>query len=90
MAQLDPGSEVETEDISVDHSEGSVETQQAQTVLEEEHSKPRVTVEDDRGHFNKNQDEKPSFRGQKELPGAPQDTLESPVDVEVEHSHPGW
>lgn len=93
-AQLDPGSKMVTDDISVDHEEGLPQTQEVQIVLEEEHSKPHVTVEDYRGHFNNNQDDQPSFGGLEELPVAPQDTPESPVDVglglEVEHSHSGW
>lgn len=94
VAQLDPGLKVVTDDISANREEGSAQTREAQIVLEEEHSRPHVTVEDDRGHFNKNQDDQPSFGGREELPGAPQDTPESPVDVgvgpEVEHSHSGW
>lgn len=81
MTQLDPGSSVVTGDVAVDHEEGSGQTQKAQIVLEEEHSKPHVTVEDDRGDFNKSQDHQPSLGGLEETPGAPQDSPESPVDM---------
>lgn len=89
VTQLGSGSEVVTEKINVDYSKGLSEIQEAQTVLEEEHSKPHVTVKDDRGHSNKNQEDQLSFKGHEESPGPPQDTLESPIDVEVEHLHPG-
>lgn len=83
VAQLDPGSMVVTDEVGVDHEKGSAQTQEAQIVLEEEHSKPHVTLEDDRGHFNKNQDDQPSLGGLEETPGAPQDTPESPVDMRL-------
>lgn len=83
-----------SDDIRVDHEEGPAETQQAKVVLEEEHSKPHITMEEDGGRFNKNKDNQPSFGALEEMPRGPQDTLESPLDVglgvEVEHSYSGW
>lgn len=89
-AQLYLDSKVVSEDIRGDHEEGSAE---ARIVLEEEHSKPHITMEEG-GHFNKNKDNQPSFGALEEMPRGPQDTLESSADVglgvEVEHSHSGW
>lgn len=92
-AQLHLDSKVVSEDIRVDHEEGSAAPQEAKIVLEEKH-KPHITVEEEGGHFHNNKDTQPSFGALEEIPSEPQDTLENPVDVglggEVEHSHSGW
>ncbi|CAL9692600.1 unnamed protein product [Knipowitschia caucasica] len=54
---------------------------------------PDVSVEEDVGHFNKNQDNQQSFEAGDKMPKVPQATLESPLDmglgVEVENSPSG-
>ncbi|XP_038582985.1 transport and Golgi organization protein 1 homolog isoform X2 [Micropterus salmoides] len=73
-----------------DHEEGPAETTEEHIVLDEVHSGPDVSVEEDSGHFNKNKDNPLSFSASDEIQKVPQDTLENPLDmglgVEVEHS----
>ncbi|XP_045916097.1 transport and Golgi organization protein 1 homolog isoform X2 [Micropterus dolomieu] len=76
-----------------DHEEGPAETTEEHIVLDEVHSGPDVSVEEDSGHFNKNKDNPLSFSASDEIQKVPQDTLENPLDmglgVEVEHSPSG-
>uniref|UniRef100_A0A3Q3VIA0 Transport and Golgi organization protein 1 homolog n=1 Tax=Mola mola TaxID=94237 RepID=A0A3Q3VIA0_MOLML len=71
-----------------------METREEQKVLDEVHSTPDITVEEDGGHFNKNKDNQPSFSASEEMHKGSQATLEAPLDmgldVEVERSPPGW
>ncbi|KAF7661589.1 hypothetical protein LDENG_00257770 [Lucifuga dentata] len=69
------------------------ENEEEQIVLDEVHSGPDISVEEDGGHFNKNKDNQPSFSVSDEMQKVPQATLENPFDmnlgVEVEHSPSG-
>ncbi|XP_070705105.1 transport and Golgi organization protein 1 homolog isoform X2 [Pempheris klunzingeri] len=76
-----------------DHEEGPAEIKEEHIVLDEMHSGPDVSVEEEGRHFNKNKDNQPSFSASDEIQRVPQATLESPLDmglgVEVEHSPSG-
>lgn len=73
--------------------QGPAEVAEKQTVMTEVHTRPEVSVEEDGGHFNKNQDNQPSFGASQDMQKVPQATLESPLDrglgVDVQHSHSG-
>lgn len=78
-----------------DHEEKPAETNEKEVVvLDEVHSGPDVSVEEDGGHFNKNKEGQPGFGASEEMPKIPQATLEKPLDVgrvvEVDHSQSGW
>lgn len=77
-----------------DHEERPEETKGEQLVVDEVHSGPDISVEEDGGHFNRNKDNQPSFSASDEMQKVPQATLENPLDmglgVEVEHSPSGW
>ncbi|XP_070781825.1 transport and Golgi organization protein 1 homolog [Enoplosus armatus] len=87
--------ETESEDnlTVTDHEERPAETKEELIVLDDVHSRPDVSVEEDGGHFNKNKDNQPSFSASDEMQKVPQATLENPLDmglgVEVEHSPSG-
>ncbi|XP_059211792.1 transport and Golgi organization protein 1 homolog isoform X2 [Centropristis striata] len=76
-----------------DQEERPAETKEEQVVLDEVHSGPDISVEEDGGHFNKNKDNQPSFSASDEMQKVPQATLENPLDmglgVEVEQSPSG-
>lgn len=76
------------------HEERPEETKEEQIIVDEVHSGPDISVEEDGGHFNKNKDNQPSFSASEEMQKVPQATLENPLDmglgVEVEHSPSGW
>ncbi|XP_019132564.2 transport and Golgi organization protein 1 homolog isoform X3 [Larimichthys crocea] len=77
-----------------DHEEKPAETNEKEVVvLDEVHSGPDVSVEEDGGHFNKNKEGQPGFGASEEMPKIPQATLEKPLDVgrvvEVDHSQSG-
>lgn len=76
------------------HKERPADIKEEQIVLDEVHSGPDVSVEEDGGHFNKNKDNQPSFSATEEMQKVPQATLENPLDmglgVDVEHSPSGW
>ncbi|XP_028461839.1 transport and Golgi organization protein 1 homolog isoform X3 [Perca flavescens] len=73
-----------------DHEE---RPEEEQIVLDEVHSGPHVSVDEDGGHFNKNKDNQLSFSSLDEMQKVPQATLENPLDVgiggEVEHPPSG-
>ncbi|XP_034382874.1 transport and Golgi organization protein 1 homolog isoform X2 [Cyclopterus lumpus] len=75
------------------HEERPAESKEDQMVLDEAHSGPDVSVEEDGGHFNKNKDNQPIFSATDEMQEVPQATLENPLDmglgVEVEPSSSG-
>lgn len=77
-----------------DLEEKPAEVEEEQVVLDEVHTGPDVSVEEDGGHFNKNKDNQPIFSASDEMQKVPQATLENPLDmglgVEVEHSPSGW
>lgn len=91
-------SETETEsddNLTVtDHEERSADTEEEQMVLDEVHTGPDISVEEDGGHFNKNKDNQPGFSESDEMQKVPQATLENPLDlglgVEVEDLLSGW
>ncbi|XP_037304954.2 transport and Golgi organization protein 1 homolog isoform X2 [Pungitius pungitius] len=76
-----------------DRGEMPAETKEDQVVLDEAHTGPDVSAEEDGGeHFNENIDDQPSFSASDELPEVPQATPDNPSDVghgvEVEPSPP--
>ena len=85
---------VETEERAVETEERAVETEEEQKVVDEVHSGPDVSVEEDGGHFNKNKDNQPGLSSSDDMQKVPQATLENPLDVgvgvEVEPSPSGW
>ncbi|XP_047184518.1 transport and Golgi organization protein 1 homolog isoform X2 [Scophthalmus maximus] len=85
----DPGTKSEDNITVTVHEEGPAETEVEQMVLDEVHTGPDVSVEEDGGHFNKNKDDQPGFTASDEIQKVPQATLENPLDmglgVEVEH-----
>ncbi|XP_040920050.1 transport and Golgi organization protein 1 homolog isoform X2 [Toxotes jaculatrix] len=93
--KIDSVPETESEDnITVtDHEERLAETEEEQSVLDEVHTGPDVSVEGDSGHFNKNKDNQPGFSVSDEIQKVPQATLENPLEkglgVEVEQSPSG-
>lgn len=89
-----PEAEGDDNQTSADHKEMPTETKDEHIVLEEVQTAPDITVEEDGGHFNKNEDNQPGFSTSDEMHKGPQATLESPLDVgldvEVDHSSSGW
>ncbi|KAI3364192.1 hypothetical protein L3Q82_011007 [Scortum barcoo] len=82
------------DNLSVTHQEERpADTKEEQMIVDEVHSAPDVSMEEDGGHFNKNKDNQPSFSASDEMQKVPQATLENPLDmglgVEVEHSSSG-
>ena len=63
-----------------------METREEQKVLDEVHSTPDITVEEDGGHFNKNKDNQMHKGSQAAL----ENPLDMGLDVEVEHAPSGW
>lgn len=96
--KVDSIPETESDDnlTVTDHEERPAETKEEQIVLDEVHSGPHVSEDEDGGHFNKNKnkDNQLSFSASDEMQKVPQATLENPLDVglgvEVEHPPSGW
>lgn len=88
--------EPESDDnLTATHREDKpVEPQEEQIRVDEVHTVPDINVEEDGGHFNKNEDNQPGFSVSDEMQKVPQATLESPLDmglgVEMKHSPLGW
>ncbi|XP_044025981.1 transport and Golgi organization protein 1 homolog isoform X2 [Siniperca chuatsi] len=70
-----------------DHEERPAETKEEHIVLDEMHSGPDVSVEEDGGHFNKNEGNQPSFSASDEMQKVPQATLENPLDMGLAVEH---
>ncbi|XP_056260559.1 transport and Golgi organization protein 1 homolog isoform X4 [Seriola aureovittata] len=92
-ADIVPETESEGNVTVTGHEERPAETEKEQIVVDDVHSGPDVSVEEDGGHFNKNKDNLPGFSASNEMQKVPQATLENPLDmglgVEVEHSPSG-
>uniref|UniRef100_A0A3Q3KIR0 Transport and Golgi organization protein 1 homolog n=1 Tax=Monopterus albus TaxID=43700 RepID=A0A3Q3KIR0_MONAL len=91
---VDSVPETESDNLTVtDYEERSTESGGEQIVLNEVHTGPDVSVEEDSGHFNKNKDNQPGLSASDGMQKAPQATLENPLDVglgvEMEHSSSG-
>ncbi|XP_029983948.1 transport and Golgi organization protein 1 homolog isoform X1 [Sphaeramia orbicularis] len=90
--EIDNQTETESNDnLTVTHlEEKPAETEKESIVLDEVHTGPDVSVEEDSGHFNKNKDNQQSFSPSDEMQKVPQSTLENPLDmglgVKMEHS----
>ncbi|KAM9840450.1 transport and Golgi organization protein 1 homolog [Aulostomus maculatus] len=78
---------------AVGEEEGPAMIEEEQIVLEEVRNRRDVSVEEDGGHFNKNEDNQPNFSPSDELQKVPQATLDYTLDVglgvEVERSPSG-
>lgn len=74
--------------------EFSAGVEEEQVVPDEVVTGPDASVEDDVGHFGKNNDNQPSFSASDEMQKVPQANLENPLDmgvgVEAEQSPSGW
>ncbi|XP_077366657.1 transport and Golgi organization protein 1 homolog isoform X2 [Festucalex cinctus] len=65
---------------------------EVQNRLDDKHTTPDISVDEDGGHFNKNKESQPSFSVADEMQKFPHATLESPLEKglgEVEHSSSG-
>ncbi|XP_060946950.1 transport and Golgi organization protein 1 homolog isoform X2 [Limanda limanda] len=79
-----PEAEREQENITVtDREDRAVVTEEEQIVLDEVHSEPKVSVEEEGGHFNKNKDNQPGFISSDDMQKVPEAALENPLDVGV-------
>ena len=76
-----------------DRTEKRREDDAEQGALDEAHQGPDLSVGADGGHFNRNEDNQPSYGGAEEMQKIPPAVLEKPFDlglrVEMEHSSGG-
>ncbi|XP_068198041.1 transport and Golgi organization protein 1 homolog isoform X2 [Antennarius striatus] len=87
---LEDSIEVDNNMTATGHVESPAQTVEELVVLDEVNTSPHVSIEQDGGRYNNNQDNQPSFSESEEIPQIPHTTLQNPLDtglpVEVEHS----
>lgn len=84
--------------LTLAKEESPEDTKEEQSMLEDVHSTPKIIMEEDGGHFNKNKDNQPTFSASEEIHQTRQDILESSLDmharqgldVEPEQPSSGW
>lgn len=95
VEDIEPDNYTETEDpdhnLTATHLEDEpADFHKERITLDQVHTAPDVSVGEDSGHFNKNNDNRQGFGAADEMPKVPQATLENPLDmglgVEVENS----
>ncbi|KAM3861036.1 transport and Golgi organization protein 1 homolog [Diretmus argenteus] len=88
-----PGPERDDNLTVTDLEERPPEKEGERVILDDVHRRPDISVEEDGGHFNKNNDNQPSFSQPEEMQKVPQAILEKPFDVglgvEMEQSSSG-